>query len=125
MGTTVDRAEANRLYWETDESVADIARRLDMSRRALYVAVDPLPTGEDCGTCGGPLTYENRSARTAGHATCERCAAAEELEGTEADLPLQAAPEMVVDERMIRIGGAALFGAALGAALTFSLVPRR
>jgi hypothetical protein len=125
MSTPVDPAEANRLYWETDESVADIARRLDMSRRALYVAVQPLPTGESCEVCGGPMTFENRSARTAGHATCEACVTAEELDGTEADLPVQATPELMVDEHMVRIGGAALFGAAIGALLTLAVVPRR
>ena len=40
-----DAAEANRLYWETEQSVADIAQQLDISRRALYGAVRPLPAG--------------------------------------------------------------------------------
>jgi hypothetical protein len=37
-------AEANRLYWETETSVADIAQQLELSRRSLYDSVDPLPS---------------------------------------------------------------------------------
>jgi predicted DNA-binding protein YlxM (UPF0122 family) len=29
-------AEANRLYWQTETSVAEIADKLNVSRRALY-----------------------------------------------------------------------------------------
>jgi hypothetical protein len=125
MQPTVDRAEANRLYWETDESVADIARRLDVSRRTLYLLVEPLPSGGTCAQCGGPLIYENRSARMAGHEACESCAADAD-DATEADLPAAAAPQVGIDEgRSIRIGSAALVGAAAGALLTFAVVRRR
>lgn len=124
MHDPVDTAEANRLYWESDESVADIAARLDMSRRALYDAIEPLPSGGTCDVCGGPLTFENRSARTAGHASCEVCAATgatpEEHAAAAAD---EGHPGL--DERAAWLGGAALAGAALGALLTFALVPRR
>src|SRR5687768_5905870 len=55
--------EANRLYWESDVSVAEIAQRLELSRRALYAAIQPLPAERNCERCGSPMTYENRSAR--------------------------------------------------------------
>lgn len=93
MNRPADAGEANRLYWESDESVADIAARLDMSRRALYDAIEPLPTGASCEICGGPMTFENRSARTAGQATCAVCAA---TGSTTADRP----------DRADRAGGA-------------------
>ena len=121
-------AEANRLYWETETSVADIAQQLELSRRALYDSVDPLPTSGSCNVCGSPLVFENRSARNAGVETCPVCEAAEE----EADVVPAAPPasrrtrmddpEM---QRAVRVGSAALAGAALGAAATLFIVPRR
>ncbi|HSJ25285.1 MAG TPA: hypothetical protein VK929_11475 [Longimicrobiales bacterium] len=115
-------AEANRLYWETEDSVAEIADRMEISRRALYEAVEPLPTGADCPTCGGPLVFENRSARTAGDTTCVVCA---ETGATDSDLPVDPVQPVDDDERVLLIGGAAVAGAAVGALLTFVLVPRR
>lgn len=66
-------AEANRLYWETDASVSEIAERLDISRRALYDALRPRPTGDTCGACGALMVWENRSARTNGTTHCISC----------------------------------------------------
>jgi hypothetical protein len=120
-------AEANRLYWESETSVADIAQQLELSRRALYDSVDPLPTSGRCDVCGGPLVFENRSARTAGIETCPACAAGTD----EADTPevppaaRRASLEEAEVERAVRMGGAALAGAALGAVATLILVPRR
>jgi hypothetical protein len=116
-------AEANHLYWETEDSVAEIAERLEISRRALYEAIEPLPTGNPCPTCGGPLLFENRSARTAGETFCAVCA---ETGATETDEPLAAAPAPAdEEERALLIGGAALAGAAIGALLTFALIRRQ
>jgi hypothetical protein len=114
-------AEANRLYWETEDSVAEIADRLEISRRALYDAVEPLPTGADCPTCGGPLVFENRSSRTADTPSCVVCA---ETGATDSDLPVEPLPS-TDDERALMIGGAAVAGAAFGALVTFLVVPRR
>jgi hypothetical protein len=118
--------EANRLYWETDTSVADIAQQLELSRRALYDSVDPLPTSAHCEVCGTPLVYENRSARNAGVETCPACTAEDD-----AYMPASAPAtgRAVMDEeeiqRAVRMGGAALAGAAIAAAATLMLVPRR
>ena len=65
--------DVNELYWETDESVAGLARRLGISRSALYAAVQPLPIGALCPECGGALVYTNRSARAAEQAVCPDC----------------------------------------------------
>lgn len=119
-------AEANRLYWETETSVAEIAQQLELSRRALYDSVDPLPTSSSCNVCGSPLVFENRSARNAGIETCPNCDVQDEP-ATPASLPALD-PTQVSDEDMQRavlMGGAALAGAALGAIATLILVPRR
>ncbi|HSJ08686.1 MAG TPA: hypothetical protein VK928_02205 [Longimicrobiales bacterium] len=116
--------EANRLYWETDESVAGIAQRLELSRRALYDAVQPLPAGRDCPDCGKPLVYENRSGRNSDNAVCLHCdVEGEEIEpeaGPEAD-----PSEPGIDEDLMRVGGAALAGAAIGSLITLLIVRRR
>lgn len=67
------RAEANRLYWESDASVGDIAGRLGLSRRALYEALEPATTGEPCRECGTILVFHNRLARSGGEAQCPGC----------------------------------------------------
>lgn len=129
--TPLDRdtaAEANRLYWESEDSVAEIADRLELSRRALYELVEPLPTGTSCETCGGPLTFENRSARTAGDAFCAICAAtgaAAAEEDTEGEPVAELVLDDEVHERALLVGGAAVAGVAIGALLTFVLVPRQ
>ena len=120
--------EANRLYWETDMSVADIAERMGWSRRALYDAVEPLPSDVPCETCGTPLVFANRSARSSGTVTCYACAANEPATATRAGASIE---EMTAAEGRDRrehgyaVGGAAAAGLALGAALTLLLIPRR
>ena len=120
-------AEANRLYWETETSVADIAQQLELSRRALYDSVDPLPTSGSCNVCGSPLVFENRSARNAGIETCPACSAAEEEAEVTASpqAPRRTRMEDPEMQRAVRVGSAALAGAALGAAATLFIVPRR
>jgi len=65
--------EANRLYWETDLAISEIADRLDLSRRALYDAIRPELADADCPDCGAPLVFPNRSARATGAAVCNSC----------------------------------------------------
>ena len=112
--------EANRLYWDSDESVAEIAQRLELSRRALYDSIQPLPAGRDCDRCGGQLTYENRSARNSDHATCQACEREFDTPSTEPQITT--APDLVPSPRLAT---AALAGAVIGALLTLVLVPRR
>jgi len=71
--------EANRLYWETDEPVTELADRLGVSRGTLYNHVQPLPAGAECQACGGPLQYPNRSARDSGTAQCAECEEEQQL----------------------------------------------
>lgn len=118
--------EANRLYWETDHSVADIAQQLDISRRALYNAVQPLPLDSACEVCGSPLVYENRSARTAGQAICPACAEADTGDDhLTADSVGNAVSADPGDGPATMIAAAALAGAMIGAAVTLAVLPRR
>ncbi|HEV2131871.1 MAG TPA: hypothetical protein VGR27_12240 [Longimicrobiaceae bacterium] len=148
MNAASDTAEslhdqANDLYWNSSETVDQLAARLGMSRNALYASVKPIPAGGTCPHCGEPLVFTNRSSRAAGKATCPGCEAEVQLEaGTESPAPTPAVP-MIIEtpvhevpppatggrldqlkeslagvepERAAIIGGAAALGAAVGAA---------
>ena len=129
-------AEANRLYWETDTSVADIAERFDLSRRAFYEVITPVPAGTACPECGQGLCFENRSGRRDRHATCPGCGAQTGL-GPDPDAdadamrdPAPAPRDLRADARVVEdagdartpdlrgravmLGGAAIAGVALG-----------
>lgn len=122
--------EANRLYWESDLPVAGIAERLDLSRRALYDAVQPAPAGILCPHCGTELEYGNRTARAAREATCPECGA-EEYIGADEDAGTQIDAASVPEGRgapaspLLTLGSVAIAGAALGAAAVLLLSRRR
>jgi len=129
-------AEANRLYWETELSVGEIATRLDLSRRALYDAIQPVAAEGRCDRCGSPLVYTKRSSRAHGFATCSRCGeqggnkARREADGEpwtwspKAPVPATAPPAAGLPLSVWWLGGAALAGALLGAAATFAVIRR-
>jgi hypothetical protein len=76
--------DANRLYWETNASVAEIADQLAISRRALYDAIEPRPAQAPCPECGVILVFRNRTAAERRRAECLECElemALEELTG--------------------------------------------
>lgn len=73
------KARANALYWESDESVNDIADRLDLSKGALYGLVEALSAREPCPDCSAELEYPNRTARDKGLVACPECGLEEEL----------------------------------------------
>ncbi len=64
---------ANRLYWESDDSVNEIAEQLDLSKSALYQKIEGLDADEPCAQCGGALEYANRTARDKGVVRCPLC----------------------------------------------------
>jgi hypothetical protein len=128
-------AEANRLYWETELSVGEIASRLDLSRRALYEAIKPVPAEGRCERCGSQLVFTKRSSRAHGFATCSRCAdqgsqGAGRPDGEPwtwsppARIPGPPAAAPPQPQSIWWLGAAALVGALLGAAATFTLVRR-
>lgn len=67
------RDELNRRYWESDASVSEIADELDISRRALYDGIEPLPAGVPCPACGGMLGFRNRTAAENQAVECAEC----------------------------------------------------
>jgi len=77
---TPPSTEVNRLYWETEKSVAEIANQMSVSRRALYELIEPLASGMQCSRCGAELYYSNRSAKAAGIARCLICGNEKELD---------------------------------------------
>ena len=122
--------EANRLYWDSEESVAEISNRLGISRRALYDAIEPLGTGEACSSCGAELYYGNRSAKAAGVARCLMCGKEREVDpdvshedvGTippyGAGFPAAPVAARDMRERAAAIASVALAGAVVGALAT-------
>lgn len=131
---------ANELYWRSEDTVEEVAERLEMSRGALYSHVRPLEAGGECPDCGAALVYPNRSSRAAGRAACPECertfaeeaAAAPVARGEESHPHLGQAPgngdasgrlrrwredlAAVEPERAAMIGGAAALGVVFGAA---------
>lgn len=67
------RAQVNRLYWNSDASVGDIAGQVGLSRRALYDAIEPRPAGRPCPECGSALGFRNRTAMENREAECAEC----------------------------------------------------
>jgi len=134
-------AEANRLYWESETPIAEIADRLDLSRRALYEAVQPVSAGVRCGRCGGEMQFGNRSARKAGYAGCLTCGVEELIDPSAASTARAAPPLSVISaepaqgirhdmrapdlrHRAVVLGGAAIAGVALGSVAAWLAIRR-
>lgn len=133
-------AVANRLYWHSEASVAEIAEQLGLSRRGLYAILRPEPAGGRCSECGGELVYPTRQARAAGTPSCRGCGPVEAAQPPGA-LP-EAEPEVeqeldagrlapigtwgaALRARALFIGGAALAGVAVGATIALLASRRR
>ena len=134
---TAVAGEANRLYWRTDRSVADIAETLGVSRRALYELISGDEAGVLCDSCGGRLVFANRSARAAGAARCADCGnecsiTVDDGETQDAPPPYAAGwprPDALAElngaRRSLKIGIAALAGVAVGAVAVLLIARRR
>jgi hypothetical protein len=70
--------EANRLYWESDQSVNQIGETLDLSKGVLYGLIAALPAGLPCPKCGEEMVFPNRTARDKGFLACPECGMEEE-----------------------------------------------
>jgi len=123
---------ANELYWGSDESVNQIAERLDLSKSALYGVIGPLGSGSGCPICGSEAEFANRTARDRDELACSDCG----WYGSESEtLPLEATDDgarvgadpggrggvsfpgalpLGDDERRKIILGSALIGAGIG-----------
>lgn len=78
--TEKQQREANRLYWQTDLPVREIADRMEVSRSTFYRQLTADPAGERCPECATPLVYANRSAREAGEAECPECGLEQDIQ---------------------------------------------
>jgi hypothetical protein len=65
--------KANRLYWESDESVNQISDELGLSKGGFYGVISPLPAGLPCPDCGEEMVFPNRTARDKGFLACPNC----------------------------------------------------
>lgn len=70
--------EANRLYWESDQSVNQIGDILDLSKGVLYGLIAALPANLPCPGCGEEMVFPNRTARDKGFLACSSCGMEEE-----------------------------------------------
>jgi len=70
--------EANRLYWESDQSVNQIGEALDLSKGVLYSLIEALPANLPCPDCGEEMVFPNRTARDKGFLVCSNCSMEEE-----------------------------------------------
>jgi hypothetical protein len=70
--------EANRLYWESEESVNHIGEVLGLSKGVLYGLIAALPAGLPCPECGEEMVFPNRTARDKGFLACPECGKEEE-----------------------------------------------
>ncbi len=130
------REELNRLYWESDESVADIADRMDISRRALYDSIEPRPAGVPCPECGTPLGFRNRMALENREAGCPACGhegtveppdvveASEPETGPPPPAPARRAAPWDADSSGPVLGTALVAGLGLGALIAYLLKRR-
>ena len=132
--------EANRLYWQTDRSVADIAENLGVSRRALYELITPESSGVQCASCSGDVVFSNRSAKSSNTGRCANCGSecdttVETVDAGETLTPYAAGWPRVIQRRAsgdqdvkgraVQLGSAAVAGAALGAIAVLLITRRR
>jgi hypothetical protein len=139
------RQQANDLYWTSSDTVEQLASELGMSRKGVYSAVQPLPTGTSCLHCNEVMVFANRTNRAAGLATCPTCGTQTNVDeqagmGAAPTTPAEilakatggevhAVPQpqslweqikedlsAVPPDRAAKIGGAAALGVAIGAA---------
>jgi hypothetical protein len=68
-----EQVEANRRYWETEESVNAMAEAMGMSKGRLYDLLLPFDAGAPCPACGMALGHPHRTARDRGDVACEGC----------------------------------------------------
>lgn len=115
------REKVNDLYWDSDASVAEIADRLGISRRALYDRIEPRPAGARCPACGGALEFRNRTAAERLRPECAECGeetTLEEAAGAAGDRVADRPPRPARGETPppAWVGAALVAGLAAGAA---------
>ena len=64
---------ATDLYWDSPQSVNQIAETMDLSKSGLYALIRPLPAERACPECGEGLVFPNRTAKQKGIGSCLGC----------------------------------------------------
>ena len=131
LDPTLERA--NELYWDSDRTVEEIVKELQLSRSALYSGIRPQDAATECPECGTAMVFTNRSNRDAHAATCPACATEApasdaapsdttprqaERHGWAGSLPIdrwRGQLAAVPRERVAMVGGAAVLGVMVGA----------
>ena len=72
--------EANRLYWESNQSVNQIGEALELSKGVLYGLIAAQPAGLPCPKCSEEMVFPNRTARDKGFLLCPECGMEEEVD---------------------------------------------
>jgi hypothetical protein len=103
------QVEANRRYWESEESVNGIAEAMGISKGGLYELLLPFDAEVACPECGAPLGYAHRTARQRGDLSCAACG----FEGKLGELP-EPSDEALAAATRRRTGGAPARGAPGG-----------
>lgn len=101
------QVEANRRYWESEESVNGIAEAMGISKGGLYELLLPFDAGVDCPECGAPLGYAHRTARQRGDLSCAACG----FEGKLGELP-EPSEEALAAAARRRAGGSPAKGSS-------------
>jgi len=65
--------QANELYWRSEQSVNQIAERMDLSKSGLYALISPLPAERACPECGEGLVFLNRTTEHKAVASGREC----------------------------------------------------
>ena len=65
--------QANELYWQSGQSVNQIAEGMDLSKSGLYALISPLPAERACPECGEVLVFLNRTTEHKAVAACPEC----------------------------------------------------
>ena len=73
--------QANELYWQSGQSVNQIAEVMDLSKSGLYALIRPLPAERACPECGEGLVFPNRTTEHKAIASCLECEYVDEVSG--------------------------------------------
>ncbi len=76
-----EQVEANRRYWESEESVNGIADAMGISKGRLYDLLLPFDAEAACPDCGAALGFPHRTARSRGEGGCDACGFEGPVEG--------------------------------------------
>ncbi len=84
--------QANELYWQSGQSVNQIAEAMDLSKSGLYELIRPFPADRACPECGEGLVFPNRTTEHKSIASCPECEYVDEASGAGSKAGTEARP---------------------------------